>query len=111
VFADLGLEAPKEAASTFEPVFMFRPWSVLEKAGDGGILANREILDIFQRNLNAGFSLLRRLAEARSLREVSELQAAYWSNQVAALIGQSEELLALSIKAATDIVSAAYSRP
>jgi hypothetical protein len=68
-------------------------------------------LDILQRNLNAGFSLLSRLAEARNLQEVSELQAAHWSNHVAALMGQSEELLAVSVKTAMDVVRATYSKP
>jgi hypothetical protein len=61
------------------------------------------MIDISQRNLNASFSLLRKLAGARSLIEIVELQAAHVSNQVAALMAQTEEVARLSIKATMNI--------
>ena len=51
---------------------------------------------------NAHFGLLRRLTGAKSFAEIVELQAAHLSNQAAALMGQSEELANLSIKAAVE---------
>jgi hypothetical protein len=69
-------------------------------AVDCGLLLNREMIDICQRNLNASFSLLRRLAGARTFSEIIELQTAHFGNHVATLIGQTEELVTLSIEAA-----------
>ena len=67
-------------------------------------------MDILQRNLNASFSLVRKLVIARSLGEVIELQATHMSNQVAALIRQSEELTALSVRTAIEFIRDAYPR-
>jgi hypothetical protein len=66
------------------------------------------MIDVLQRNLNASFSLLRKLVGARNFGEVVELQAAHLSNQVTAMIGQSEELATLSAKAATEFIRGAY---
>ena len=63
-----------------------------------------EAIDVFQRNLNANFSLLTRLAGARSFAEILELQATHLSNQASALIGQNEELTSLSIRTAFDLL-------
>jgi hypothetical protein len=70
--------------------------------------SNREMIDVFQRNLNASFNLLRKLVGARNFGEVIELQACHLGNQVSALIGQSEELATLSIKTVTEFVRGAY---
>ena len=66
------------------------------------------MIDLVQRNLNASFSLLRRLTGARNLGEVVELQATHFSNQLAASIAQSEELATLSIKSALLFARGAY---
>ena len=66
------------------------------------------MIDLVQRNLNASFGLLRRLAGARNLGEMVELQAAHFSNQLAAAVGRSEELATLSIKMALAFARGAY---
>ena len=110
VFADLNIDQPPEVGAVFEGVTVFWPQQVFDAAVDSSVLLNRELLDVVQRNLNASFSLLRKLVGARSLGEVIELQAAHMSNQVTALIGQSEELTALSVRTATEFMQEAYPR-
>ena len=106
VFADL--EQPKEGRPVVDLTFMLWPQQVCDAAADSRLLLNREMIDLFQRNLNASFSLLRRLTEARSFGEIVQFQAAHLSNQFAALIGQSDELATLSIKTAMEFVRGAY---
>ena len=88
--------------------FKLWPRQVCDAANNSRLLLHREIIDGVQRNLNAGFSFLRRLAEAKSLGEIIELQAAHFSNQIAASIGQSEELTTLSIQTALKFVRGAH---
>ena len=108
VFADLHVQQPKAAAPILDLTFMLWPLQVRDAAVDSGLLLNREMIDTVQRNLNASFSLFRRLAKARSFGEVLELQAAHFSNQLAASIGQSEELATLSIKTAMAFARGVY---
>jgi hypothetical protein len=108
VFADLTVESSKEADPSIDLAFMLWPQRVFARAVDSGVLLNREILDILQRNLNGGFSLMRRLVEAGSLAEIARLQAAHWSHQIAALIGQSEELANLSVRTAIEVIRGVY---
>ena len=109
VYADLPVQALVE---DLRPIlgltFMLWPRQVCDAANDSRLLLHREIIDLVQRNLNAGFSLLRRLAEAKSPGEIIELQAAHFSTQIAASIGQSEELATLSIQTALKFVRGAY---
>jgi hypothetical protein len=107
VFTDLELEPPQEAGPILNLTLMFWPRQVFDAAADSSLLLNREMIDVVQRNLNASFSLLKRLAGARSFGEVIELQAIHLSNQVAALIGQGEELATLSVKTAMEFVRGA----
>jgi hypothetical protein len=100
-FEDLNVESSEQAGLS-ERAFAF-PQQVYDAAVDCTLLLNREVIDIVQRNLNANFGLLRRLAGARSLGEIVGLQAAHFSNQNAALIGQAEELVALIIKATVNV--------
>ena len=67
------------------------------------VLLHREMIDIAQRNVNASFGFLRRLAGVKNLGEMLDLQVTYWRNQSAALIGQAEELRAMATKAAADM--------
>jgi hypothetical protein len=108
VFADLPVPQPKEAGPILDLTFMLWPQQVCDAATDSRLLLHREMIEIVQRNLNASFSVLRRLAEAKSLGEFVELQAAHFSNQLAASIGQNEELATLSIKTALEFVRGAY---
>ena len=64
----------------------------LEAAVQGALLLHREMIDIEQRNINASFGFLRRLAGAKNLGEMLDLQATYWRGQSGALMGQAEEL-------------------
>jgi hypothetical protein len=79
-----------------------------EAAIDYVFLVNREIIDIWQRNSNASFSLLRKLTEAKDPGNIVELQAAHLSNQLAALARQREELAALSTTAAMTFLRQTY---
>ena len=109
VYADLPVQAPAEEPSPLlDLTFMLWPRQVCDAAADSRLVLHREMIDLVQRNLNASFSLLRRLAGARSLGEMVELQAAHFSNQLAASIGQSEELATLSIKTALQFARGAY---
>jgi hypothetical protein len=90
IFADLELDPPQEEGPTFDYTLMFGPQRVFDAAVDSSRLVTRELIDVAQRNLNAHFSLLRRLARARNFGEIIELHAAHLSNQLAAVIGQSE---------------------
>jgi Phasin protein len=89
---------PEAVLSDFERTF--------EAAAQGALLLHREMIDIAQRNVNASFSLLRRLAGVKDLGEIVDLQAAYWRNQLVAFTGQIDELSALSRNAARDMVDA-----
>jgi hypothetical protein len=114
VFADLTLNQSQAAGLDVGPARMFWPgdvfWSprIFEAATDASLLLNREMIDVLQRNLNAGFSLLRKIAEATSFGEVIELQAVHLNNRVTALIGQSDELATLLAKTAMDFMRGAY---
>jgi hypothetical protein len=102
LFEDLA--PPPEVGRVSEQPLLLFPHHALDAAVDCGLLLNREMIDIFQRNLNASFGLLRRLAEARSLSEIVELQTTHLTNQLAALIGQIEELVTLSVRTMIDVL-------
>src|SRR4029078_9444794 len=67
------------------------------------VLLHREMIDIAQRNVNASFGFLRRLAGAKNLGEMLDLQVTYWRSQSAALIGQAEELGAMVTNSGADM--------
>ena len=50
-------------------------------AGQGTMALNRRLIDIAERNINAGFDLATGLCRAKNLAEVMELQTAYWQKQ------------------------------
>jgi len=86
---------PEAVLSAFERTF--------EAATQGALLLDREMIDIAQRNANASFGFLKRLAGLKNLGEMLDLQVTYWRNQSIALIGQAEELRAMATKAAADM--------
>ena len=103
-FEDLNIELTKQDGRLSEQASVFSsPFPAYDSVVDCGLLLNREMIDILQRNLNASFGLLRRLAGARCISEIIALQAAHFNNQVAALIAQTQELADLSIKATSSI--------
>jgi hypothetical protein len=73
-----------------------------DASADFIFVLNREIIDIWQRNANAGFSLLRRLTEAKNAAQIGELQAAHLRNQLDALAGQMQELTVISVSATSN---------
>ena len=113
IFTDLTLNQPQAAGSDVDPEFMvwprdvFWPPRVFDAATDAGLLLNREMIDVVQRNLNASFSLLRNVAGARSFGEVIELQASHVSNRITAWVGQSDELASLLAKTAMEFIRGA----
>jgi phasin len=74
----------------------------VDAAGQGTTALNRKVIDIAQRNVNAGFDLAKSLAGAKTLPEAVELQQTYWQKQLGTLSAQAEELRALSTKVAAD---------
>jgi hypothetical protein len=111
LFEDLHFEAPREVGLIAQEALALRPHQFFEKTIDCHHLLAYETIDVFQRNLNADFSLLTRLAGARRFAEMLELQATYLSNQVSALIGQTEELISLSIRTAFDLLRGSNVEP
>jgi len=73
-----------------------------DAAGQGATAFNRKLIDITQRNLNASFDLAKRLAGAKNLAEIVEVQSAYVRQQFDALASQAGEIRALSTKIAAD---------
>jgi len=106
-FDDLALEpSSPEMRVAREPspeVVLAAFAKALEAAVQGALLLHREMIDIEQRNINASFGFLRRLAGAKNLGEMLDLQATYWRGQSGALMGQAEELRALTTKVAADM--------
>jgi phasin len=72
----------------------------LDATGQGAVALNRKLIDIAQRNVNAGFDLAKSLAGAKNLSEILELQAAYWQKQWGTFTSQAEEVRALATKMA-----------
>jgi hypothetical protein len=100
-FEDLNVESYEQAGLSEQASAV--PQQIYDAAVDCTFLLNREVIDIWQRNLNSSFGLLWRLAGARSLGEIVGLQAAHFGNQNAALIGQAEEFAALIIKTTINV--------
>jgi phasin len=87
-------EALEEAVDALERSF--------DAAGQGAAAFNRKLIDITQRNLNSSFDLAKKLAGAKNLAEIVELQSAYVRQQFDALASQASEIRALSSKIAAD---------
>ena len=70
--------------------------------GQGATALNHKVIDIAQRNINAGFDLAKSLTKAKNLAEVIELQATYRRKQFGVLANQAEEVRTLSTQVAAD---------
>ena len=93
----------QRSANAFEAAF--ESWEdSLDAAGQGAVALNRTIMDIAERNISTGFDLAARLAGAKNLVEVMEMQAAYWRKQFGELRMQAEEVRAL-LEKVTDSVA------
>ena len=73
-----------------------------DAAGQGATAFNRKLIDIAQRNLNAGFDLAKSLAGAKNVAEIVELQSAFIRNQFDVFSSQTSEIRALTNKIAAD---------
>ena len=61
---------------------VFENWQrSFSAAGQGAMALNRRLVDIAERNVNAGFDLATSLCRAKNLADVMALQAAYWQKQ------------------------------
>ena len=60
-------------------------------AGQGAAALNRKIIDLALRNVVSGVELARKLAGAKNLAEIVDLQVAYWQKQLA-FTAQAEEV-------------------
>lgn len=67
----------EHSKSTFQTVL--ESWQKsFGAAGQNAIALNRRMIDVAERNMDTSFDLAMRLAGARNLTEVMEVQAAYW---------------------------------
>jgi phasin len=89
-----GKDALEEAVDALERSF--------DAAGQGAAAFNRKLIDIAQRNLNSGFDLAKKLAAAKNLAEMVELQSAFLRQQFDVFASQANEIRALTTKIAAD---------
>lgn len=75
-----------------------------DAAGQGATALNRKVIDIAQRNVNAGFELAKDLAAAKTVPEIVQLHSGYWRNQAGTLAAQAGELHTLQTKVAADAI-------
>ncbi len=74
----------------------------LDQATKGSAEFNSKVMEMAQRNMNAGFEFARKLASARTQTEAMELQAGFMREQMDALKAQADEIQQLSARIATD---------
>ncbi len=74
----------------------------LDKASKGTAEFNSKVMELAERNMNAGFEFARRLAGAQTQTEAMELQAGFMREQLDALKTQADEIQQLSTRIATD---------
>jgi len=96
-------ERSKDALET-----VLESWErTFDAAGQGAVALNRKVIDITQRNINAGFDFAKSLVGAKTLAEAMELHSTYWSKQLNALRAQAEEVRDLSTRVTSDVVEPA----
>jgi phasin len=89
-----GKEQLEEAIDALERSF--------DAAGQGATAFNRKLIDLAQRNLNSVFDLAKKLAGAKTVGEIVEIQSAFIRSQFDVLAAQASEIRALSQKIAAD---------
>lgn len=116
-FEDLALDIPVKGRwgegltccdapepSGFRPEVVIAAFDqAIDAAAEGTRLLQGEMIGIAQRNVNAILNQLRKLAGAKSLGEILDLQAAYCRNQLGAFIRQVEEIQAVSTEVANSL--------
>ena len=96
-------ERSKDALET-----VLESWErTFDAAGQGAVALNRKVIDITQRNINAGFDFAKSLIGAKTLAEAMELHSTYWSKQLNALRAQAEEVRDLSTRVSSEVVEPA----
>jgi len=75
-------------------------------AGQGTVALNCKAIDIARRNINTSFGLAERLAGAKNVAEVMELQTTYWRRQLGELADQVGEMRTLSTQVTADVAAA-----
>ena len=71
--------------------------------GQGVAALNRKIIEIAQRNISSGFDLAKSLATAKTLAEIVELRATYWTQAIHRTSDQAEEVRVLYAKVAEEM--------
>ena len=89
-----GKEQLEEAIDALERSF--------DAAGQGATAFNRKLIDLAQRNLNSAFDLAKKLAGAKTLGEILELQSTFIRSQFDVFANQAGEIRALTTKIAAD---------
>jgi phasin len=89
-----GKEQLEEAIDALERSF--------DAAGQGATAFNRKLIDLAQRNLNSAFDFAKKLAGAKTLGEIVELQSAFIRSQFDVFASQASEIRALTTKIAAD---------
>ena len=89
-----GKEQLEEAIDALERSF--------DAAGQGATAFNRKLIDLTQRNLNSAFDFAKKLAGAKTLGEIVELQSAFIRSQFDVFASQASEIRALTTKIAAD---------
>ena len=98
-----GLACNAQEPSGFRPEVVIAAFDkAIDATAEGIWPLQGEMIGIAQRNVNAIFNQLRKLAGAKSL-EILDLQAAYCRNQLGAFIRQVEEIQAVSTEVANGL--------
>jgi Phasin protein len=99
-----GLACDAQEPSGFRPEFVIAAFDkAIDAAAEGTRLLQGEMIGIAQRNVNATLNQLWKLAGAKSLGEILDLQVAYCRNQLGAFIRQVEEIQAVSTQVANGL--------
>jgi hypothetical protein len=86
------MSAPKDALQT-----VLESWQKsFGAAGRGATVLNRRIIDVAERNINAGFDLATDLAGAKTFADVMASHVAFWRKQIGNVSAQAEEVRAVS---------------
>ena len=77
----------------------------IDQTGQGVAAINRKAIGIAQTNLNTSFDLAKKLAGAKNVAEIMELQSSFVRNQFETFAAQAEEFRTLSTQITTDAIS------
>jgi hypothetical protein len=99
-----GLTCDAQEPSSFGPEVVMAAFDkAIDAAAEGARLLQGEMIGIALRNVNAILNQLWKLAGAKGLGEILDLQAAYCRNQLGAFMRQVEEIQAVSTEVANGL--------